>query len=153
MRYGVDMKFKGKSHDLELWPWPGVWVAESWVLQTVSLRGTFEWISIKLFQWVQEILRRHESQGSIPWPWPVTLHLCSGVNSSSHRLTERNIWVKFNENRSKGSADMEQTWNWRVNPMTLNCFVCLIWFFMSQSTIFQLCLDGSSWVESTLSKD
>ena len=31
--------------------------------------------------------------------------------------------------------------------------VCLIWLFMSQSTIFQLCRDGSSWVEPVLSKD
>ena len=27
----------------------------------------------------------------------------------AHRLTERNIWVKFNENRSKGTGDMERT--------------------------------------------
>ena len=31
--------------------------------------------------------------------------------------------------------------------------VCLIWFFTSRSTIFQLCRDGSSWVEPVLSKD
>ena len=29
--------------------------------------------------------------------------------------------------------------------------ICLIWFFTSQSTIFQLCRDGSSWVEPVLS--
>ena len=29
----------------------------------------------------------------------------------------------------------------------------LIWFFTSQSTVFQLCRDGSSWVEPVLSKD
>ena len=27
----------------------------------------------------------------------------------AHRLTERNIWVKLNENRSKGKRDMERT--------------------------------------------
>ena len=32
-------------------------------------------------------------------------------------------------------------------------FLCLIWFFTSQSTFFQLCLDGSSWAEPVLSKD
>ena len=32
-------------------------------------------------------------------------------------------------------------------------FACLIWFFTSQSTIFQLCQDRSSWVEPELSKD
>ena len=31
--------------------------------------------------------------------------------------------------------------------------VCLIWFFTSQSAIFQLCQDGSSWAEPVLSKD
>ena len=41
-----------------------------------------------------------------------------------------------------------------VNPMLrLNYCFCLIWFFMSQSTIFQLCQEGSSWVEPVLSKD
>ena len=33
------------------------------------------------------------------------------------------------------------------------CFVCLIRFFTSQSTIFQLCQDRSFWVEPVLSKD
>ena len=33
------------------------------------------------------------------------------------------------------------------------CFVCLIRFFTSQSTIFQLCWNGPSWVEPVLSKD
>ena len=28
---------------------------------------------------------------------------------SAHRLIERNIWVKFNENCPKGSGDMERT--------------------------------------------
>ena len=32
-------------------------------------------------------------------------------------------------------------------------FVCLIWFLMSQSTIFRLCGDRFSWVEPVLSKD
>ena len=41
--------------------------------------------------------------------------------SSAQHLTEINIWVKFNENRSKGSADMEQAQISRVNPMTLKC--------------------------------
>ena len=36
-----------------------------------------------------------------------------------------------------------------VSLMAILCFVCL----MSQSTVFQLCLDGSSWVEPVLSKD
>ena len=39
--------------------------------------------------------------------------------SSAHRHTERNIWVKFNENRPKGSRDMERTRNSSVNPLTV----------------------------------
>ena len=37
--------------------------------------------------------------------------------------------------------------------VTLMCmqFICLIWFFTSQSTIFHLRQDGSSWVEPVLS--
>ena len=33
----------------------------------------------------------------------------------------KNIEVKFNEKRSKGSGDMEQTGNSMVNTLTLNC--------------------------------
>ena len=42
-----------------------------------------------------------------------------------------------------------------IKPLTSKwkSLVCLIWFFMSQSTIFQLCRDRSSWVEIVLSKD
>ena len=29
--------------------------------------------------------------------------------------------MKFNENHSKGSRDMDRTRNSRINPMTLNC--------------------------------
>ena len=36
-------------------------------------------------------------------------------------LTEIIIWVMFNENCLKGSRDLEQTRNTRVNSMTLNC--------------------------------
>ena len=35
-------------------------------------------------------------------------------------LTVRNIWVKFNENRSNGSGDMERT-----NHMTMLCDIDL----------------------------
>ena len=41
-------------------------------------------------------------------------------HSTTTQLTERNIWVKLNENQSKGSGDMSRQ-NSRVNPMTLNC--------------------------------
>ena len=44
---------------------------------------------------------------------------------SAHYLTERNIWVKFNENHPKGSGDMERTLNLRVNPLTLTCDIDL----------------------------
>ena len=38
---------------------------------------------------------------------------------SAHCLTERNIWVKFNENHTKSSGDMERTQNSIVNPLTV----------------------------------
>ena len=51
----------------------------------------------------------------------MTLSLRRRVMGSAHRLTERNIWMKFNENRCKGSGDTEGTRNLRVNLMTLTC--------------------------------
>ena len=41
------------------------------------------------------------------------LDLClpSRVIGSAYCLTERDIWVKFNENHLKGSGDMERTRN------------------------------------------
>ena len=57
------------------------------------------------------------------WPLSRTLTLSthSQAMGSAHGLTERNIWVKLSENRSKGSGDMEGTRNPKVNPMTLKC--------------------------------
>ena len=57
------------------------------------------------------------------------LSLCSYVIGSAHDLPQSNIWVKFNENRPKGSGDMERTRNSRVNPLALtlslgNCVMC-----------------------------
>ena len=48
----------------------------------------------------------------------LTLSLCSQVIDSAHHITESNIWVKFNENPPKGSGDMEQTQNSRLNHLT-----------------------------------
>ena len=42
---------------------------------------------------------------------------------------------------------------WAHHARVIFCLFCLIQFFTSQSTIFQLCWDGSSWVEPVLSKD
>ena len=39
----------------------------------------------------------------------MTLSLGKLFMCSEHRLTERNILVKFDENRSKDSGDMERT--------------------------------------------
>ena len=51
----------------------------------------------------------------------MTLSLNSRVIDSAHCLTERNIWVKFNENHLKVTGDMERTRNSRVNLMTSTC--------------------------------
>ena len=31
-----------QSHDLQLWPWPRVYMVSSWILWTISLRWTFD---------------------------------------------------------------------------------------------------------------
>ena len=55
----------------------------------------------------------------------LTLSLGSGVICSAHHLTKRNIWVKLNENRPKGSGDKERTRNSRVIHLTLTCDLTL----------------------------
>ena len=39
----------------------------------------------------------------------------------AHRITERNIWVKFNENRLIRFMRYGVQTNWRVYHMTLKC--------------------------------
>ena len=46
----------------------------------------------------------------------VDLESAFKVIGSEHCLTERNIWVRFNENPLKSLGDMERTRNSRVNP-------------------------------------
>ena len=50
----------------------------------------------------------------------LTVGLRYRVIYSAHHLTERNIWVNFNENRPKGSGDMERTQSSSLNPLTLS---------------------------------
>ena len=52
----------------------------------------------------------------------LTLSLRSQVViDSAHCLINKNIWMRLNENRLKGTGDMERTQNSREIPMTLNC--------------------------------
>ena len=60
----------------------------------------------------------HETKGK-SFDLEVCLH--SLVIDSAHCLTERNIGMKLNENRSKNSGYIEQM----VNPMTLTCDIDL----------------------------
>ena len=53
------------------------------------------------------------------------LHWPRGCIAESCVL-QRNIWVKFNENRSKGSGDMERTEKWRGFSLSIVC--CQIWY-------------------------
>ena len=55
------------------------------------------------------VIELKEIERYIKLPRPVTLTLSLGgwVMCSAHRLTERNIWVRLNENCPKGSGDME----------------------------------------------
>ena len=66
-------------------------------------------------------IERTRIEGYITWLWPVTLtsSLGSWVMCSEHWLTERNIWVKFNESRLKGPGDMKPAQNSSINHMTL----------------------------------
>ena len=68
-----DTKFKGKFLDLEMWPWHWVCIAESLVLHTYSLRGTFGWSLMKIVQKDQMIWREHKLKGKSHdfevWPW------------------------------------------------------------------------------------
>ena len=60
----------------------------------------------------------HETKGK-SFDLEVCLH--NLVIDSAFCLTERNIGVKLNENRSKDSGYIERTINSMVNPMTLTC--------------------------------
>ena len=106
---GAASKFKAQTGGLQLWPWSRVCIVELWVLHIISLKRTFEPNLINIFQRVQEIWSEHEIQGSNSWPLTVTLTLSACLSLGSARLTEANIWPKFNENLSKGSRDMEGT--------------------------------------------
>ena len=56
------------------------------------------------------------------------------------------------ENLLKVNRGEETNKQKQVDELRL-VFVCFIWLFTSQSTIFQLCQDWSSWIEPVLSKD
>ena len=63
----------------------------------------------------------------------LTLSLHCWVMGSAHHLTKANIWPTFNKYLSKGSGDMEWTWNSRLKLVTYNCdldpeLACLRWF-------------------------
>ena len=60
-------------------------------------------------------------KGKIHGSVTLTLSLQTRFMNSSHRLSERNIWMNFIVNHSKGSGDIERTQNCWVDPMTLKC--------------------------------
>ena len=62
-------------------------------------------------------------QGANCWHSIVTLTLSlhCWVMDSAHHLTKANIWPKFDKHLSKGSVDMEWTWNSRLKLVTFNC--------------------------------
>ena len=74
---------------------------------------------MQIVQMVQEIWSGHKLRvNHMTLKCDLDLESALLSQSSAHCLTKRNIRVKFNENRSKGSGDMERTRNLRVNPMT-----------------------------------
>ena len=120
---GAASKFKAQKGGLQLWPWPWVCIVELWVLHMTSLRRTFHPNLINIFLRVQEIWSEHEIWGSNSWPFTVTLTLSQHASfmGSAHHLTKTNISPKFNKYLSKGSGDMEWTWNLRLKLMTFHC--------------------------------
>ena len=72
---------------------------ELWILHIVSLRQTFDYRLMKIFP--------EDRRYGADTKFNMSRHGC--VIGSAHRLTKRNIWLKFNENLSKGSGDMERT--------------------------------------------
>ena len=86
------------------------------VLEQGSLKNSY----IPAAEWQWSGLRILSSNW---WPSIVTLTLSlhCWVMCSPHHLTKANIWPKFNKYLSKGSGDMEWTWNSKVKLMTLIC--------------------------------
>ena len=84
------------------WPWSVLWL---WVY-TNSLRVTFEWCKNENLTNGWGDLKDMKFKGKFldleVWPW-------HWVCIAESLVTEMNIWVKFNENLSKGSGDMERT--------------------------------------------
>ena len=81
------------------------------VLRTaISPAAEWQWSGLKI-------------QGWNWWPSNVTLTLSlhCRVMGSAHHLTKTNIWPKFDKHLSKGSGDMEWTWNSRLKLVTFNC--------------------------------
>ena len=83
-------------------------------MTAISPASEWQWSSLKI-------------QGSNWWPSIVTLTLSlhCWVMGSAHHLTKANIWPKFNKYLSKGSGDMEWTWNSRLKLVTFNCDIDL----------------------------
>ena len=114
-----------KFQNLEVWPWLWVCIAESWVLYTVLLRGTFEWRLMKSFQKVQEIWSRHEIQFKShdlevwPWPWvwetePWALHTISlrlTFHQSLMKIFQRvqELWSRY---ELQGLTHDLKVWPW-----------------------------------------
>ena len=100
-----------ESFDLEVWP--PVWVADSCTEENI-------WMKFN-----EIIIQRGYNEPTPNWrvnpktlKYDLDLESICQVMSSANHLDEGNIWVKSNENTSKGSGDMEQKQNSRVNPMT-----------------------------------
>ena len=69
-------------------------------------------------------------------PWSILQYFCASL---SYHLSIRSLFCLFLSGR--------------FTQVLLYGNFCLIWSLTSQSTIFQLCRDRSSWVEAVLSKD
>ena len=127
--------------------------------QALSAKGGAQWLSGRVLD------LRPRGRGFKPHQHHCVVSLSENINPSFILVQTRKTCPFITERLLMGRKESNQiickgypqvfvaTSRERVNLWTKKLFVYLIWFFTSQSTIFQLCQDESSWVEPVLSKD
>ena len=74
----------------------------------------------------------------------------------SEELIKQNTiyaWSVLLDKKSVNQNNKKKNIRGSKSVLLLWCFVCLVLFFTTKSTIFQLCRDRFSWVEPVLGKD
>ena len=83
----------------------------------------------------------------------ISLHVKNELTTDQkHKLLLNTCGILFYCRNGAKSTALKRIQMYRVHCCVFFLF-CLILFLTSQSTIFRLCRDGSSWVEPVLSYD